>query len=587
LFTLGSGGWPILAIAAFATAASAQVQHEDGSIQVGRRAGVEGVFTQVPTLRVSPGGRARGEGGIAGCEQLVAHTDANFGGGSFVAQLGFAQGETLACSYVIPAEHFPITLSMAEFIFVTSGATVTTTTQNTVRIWSGPPNTGTLIASYSSDGDLLPHLVMPPGTNGTNLQFMVDPGDPEQIIIADNGTHTFSVGLRIDQHNDPPSNGCLESPDRCCNAFPTTDTSGLAQPSRNWLNGLNCGSFGCPPNGGWSTFGNLASLCRPSGDWVMRVTYRPADCQPGVGACCLNTGSCEIRTEADCQQNGGAFQGSGTTCGGVSCPQPTGACCFQGAGCVDLNQADCAGAGGFFQGPGTTCGSIECFARGACCLPNGSCIADQTTQECDARGGTYQGSNTSCANVNCPQPSGACCFDNGFCLVLTQANCNNAGATWMGMDTNCTTPIVIFPPEDVFVCEAGNATFMVRACGSGTLSYQWRHNGQTIPGATGSSYTIAGVGPSDAGEYDVVVSNAGGSQTSSPARLVLSLRCDANCDGLVNNFDIDAFVIAITQGQSAWQQLFGCDFLCACDTDRNGTVNNFDIDPFVACLTGG
>lgn len=64
---------------------------------------------------------------------------------------------------------------------------------------------------------------------------------------------------------------------------------------------------------------------------------------------------------------------------------------------------------------------------------------------------------------------------------------------------------------------------------------------------------------------------------------------DANCDGLVNNFDIDAFVLALTSGQAAWESMYGdeCDFLCVNDVDGNGMVNNFDIDPFVAILTGG
>ena len=61
---------------------------------------------------------------------------------------------------------------------------------------------------------------------------------------------------------------------------------------------------------------------------------------------------------------------------------------------------------------------------------------------------------------------------------------------------------------------------------------------------------------------------------------------DANCDGSVDNFDIDAFVLALTQ-PGVWQTTYSCDFLCANDCDDDGSVTNFDIDPFVDIIAGG
>ncbi len=63
-------------------------------------------------------------------------------------------------------------------------------------------------------------------------------------------------------------------------------------------------------------------------------------------------------------------------------------------------------------------------------------------------------------------------------------------------------------------------------------------------------------------------------------------RGDSNCDGLVNSFDIDPFVIALTQ-PATWQATYTCDFLCANDINCDGFVNSFDIDGFVQCLTVG
>ncbi len=62
---------------------------------------------------------------------------------------------------------------------------------------------------------------------------------------------------------------------------------------------------------------------------------------------------------------------------------------------------------------------------------------------------------------------------------------------------------------------------------------------------------------------------------------------DSNCDGLVNNGDIDPFVVAVSAGQAAWEALptSTCDFFCANDVNNDGLVNNGDIDPFVALLS--
>lgn len=59
---------------------------------------------------------------------------------------------------------------------------------------------------------------------------------------------------------------------------------------------------------------------------------------------------------------------------------------------------------------------------------------------------------------------------------------------------------------------------------------------------------------------------------------------DLNCDGNLNNFDIDAFVVALTESEATYNSLYpNCDKLFA-DIDGNGLVNNFDIDAFVALL---
>ncbi len=370
--------------------------------------------------------------------EVSSHTDADFTGGAFIVQAGFAEDETAAASYVLSASDFPLRIDLMEMIFATAGATTTTTTHWSIMVWEGTPASGNLVAQFSSDGIILPHIVLPPGTNGVNVAVSVDPGDPEQIIVSNDGSNTFSIGYRIDQHNQPPQNPCTTPPLQCCNAFPTTDVSGLQSSTGNWLDGINCGPLGCPANGGWANFLQLPSWCTPSGDWVMRATWTSLECESEPGACCLPDGGCLEVTETDCGVLEGAFEGEGTFCGNTECPQPTEACCFEGAGCVDLEPANCEPAGGFPQGPGTLCDDTECFATGACCMPDGSCVDGTEQSACQAEDGTYQGHNTLCDDTDCPAPSGACCFDTGFCLELTADQCASAGAEWAGPLTDCT-----------------------------------------------------------------------------------------------------------------------------------------------------
>lgn len=66
-----------------------------------------------------------------------------------------------------------------------------------------------------------------------------------------------------------------------------------------------------------------------------------------------------------------------------------------------------------------------------------------------------------------------------------------------------------------------NTTFTVKATGSSPLTYQWRFNGGTVPGATSSSYIKAGLQLTDTGNYLAVVTDMYGSTTSSVAVLTV------------------------------------------------------------------
>lgn len=75
-------------------------------------------------------------------------------------------------------------------------------------------------------------------------------------------------------------------------------------------------------------------------------------------------------------------------------------------------------------------------------------------------------------------------------------------------------------PKSFNTCPGESVTFYVAAIGSG-MSYQWKKNGNAIPGATDSFLVINGVSTSDAGSYTCTISDASYSVTSNPG--VLSL----------------------------------------------------------------
>jgi hypothetical protein len=88
-------------------------------------------------------------------------------------------------------------------------------------------------------------------------------------------------------------------------------------------------------------------------------------------------------------------------------------------------------------------------------------------------------------------------------------------------------PAIVTQPVGANVATGTNVTFTVAASGSATLAYQWRKNGNAlanggnISGATSTSLTLANVSTTDAASYSVIVTNTGGSATSSDAVLTV------------------------------------------------------------------
>ncbi len=107
-----------------------------------------------------------------------------------------------------------------------------------------------------------------------------------------------------------------------------------------------------------------------------------------------------------------------------------------------------------------------------------------------------------------------------FQLTAVLAAFSLAGCSGM---TNPVPPLLSVQPANAAVNAGQTATFVTSATGTSPISYQWRKNGASIPGAMASSYTTPAATLADNGaKFDVVVSNSAGSVTSSPATLTVS-----------------------------------------------------------------
>jgi hypothetical protein len=80
-----------------------------------------------------------------------------------------------------------------------------------------------------------------------------------------------------------------------------------------------------------------------------------------------------------------------------------------------------------------------------------------------------------------------------------------------------TCPTFTQHPVNTEVCLFDGFTLYSQASGDPVPTYQWRRNGQNIPGATGPNYLVFLATTEHAGTYDVVATNACGMMTSQSA----------------------------------------------------------------------
>ncbi len=120
-------------------------------------------------------------------------------------------------------------------------------------------------------------------------------------------------------------------------------------------------------------------------------------------------------------------------------------------------------------------------------------------------------------------------------LALTNVQPNQAGSysvvvsNAFGEGTNSNALLTVVPlliavaPQSRQAWIGGSATFSVSVESSLPVRYQWRFNGEEIPGAINATFTLTGLQPAQSGAYSVTISNGFGSVTSEAAILAVGL----------------------------------------------------------------
>jgi len=122
---------------------------------------------------------------------------------------------------------------------------------------------------------------------------------------------------------------------------------------------------------------------------------------------------------------------------------------------------------------------------------------------------------------------------------------------------------IVSQPQSRTLTAGFPVSFHVGLDGALTVSYQWRFNGVGIAGASNSVFSLPGIGLSDAGRYDVVISSPFSvSILSEPAVLTV----------LTSNVPTGLFTADFNSGPTPGTSLYGVAALGAAEAGRSGVL---------------
>lgn len=97
-------------------------------------------------------------------------------------------------------------------------------------------------------------------------------------------------------------------------------------------------------------------------------------------------------------------------------------------------------------------------------------------------------------------------------------------------------------PQSQAVQVGGTVNFSVAVTGAGPFTYKWSKDGMPISGAMSATFSIASALTSDAGAYAVTITYPGGSMSSLPATLSVSIPNGTSATRQITRFGTNFFV---------------------------------------------
>jgi len=140
-------------------------------------------------------------------------------------------------------------------------------------------------------------------------------------------------------------------------------------------------------------------------------------------------------------------------------------------------------------------------------------------------------------------------------VVSNSAGSITSSAAALSVSTASGAPTITTQPVAQSVVAGANVSFSVVASSGSTMSYQWRKDGTAVSGATASSYSLSAVTASDAGRYDVVVTNSSGSTTSSAATLTVTTASSSGSFSSNVTSAAQSFLATLSSAQQSSAQL--------------------------------